>query len=94
VDKIAPDGAQEFIPQRFVSGGAIEGRVPNGIAISVNGDILIANFGTNCLEGSVNLTDLGVYLGHARGSKPLIVCFGTGSFRPKFETSCVKLTLP
>ncbi|MGE4617382.1 MAG: hypothetical protein AAEJ43_10245, partial [Gammaproteobacteria bacterium] len=69
MDKIAPDGAQEFIPQRFVSGGAIEARVPNGIAISVNGDILIATFGTNCLEGSVNLTDLGVYLGHARGSK-------------------------
>ncbi len=50
VVKIAPDGTQEFIPQRFASGGAIEGTVPNGMAIADNGDILIANFGTNCLE--------------------------------------------
>ena len=103
VVRIAPDGSQQLIVSAEQAGFSdaageearfTEGTLPNGLAFAENGDLLIANFGTNCLEGSVNLTDLGVYLGHARGSKPLIVCFGTGSFRPKFETSCVKLTLP
>lgn len=50
VVRIRPDGGQEFIAQRFASGRAIEGTVPNGMAIADNGDILIANFGTNCME--------------------------------------------
>ena len=50
VVRISPDGNQEFIAQRVVSGGAIEGTVPNGMAIADNGDLLIANFGTHCME--------------------------------------------
>ena len=50
VVKINPDGTQEFIAQRFATGGAIEGTVPNGMAIADNGDLLIANFGTNFME--------------------------------------------
>ncbi len=48
----------------------------------------------SALEGILNLTDLRAYLGHVEGSKSLIVCFGIGSFRPKHEKFCVKLTLP
>ena len=50
VVKINPDGSQEFIEQRFETGGAIEGTVPNGMAIADNGDLLIANFGTKFME--------------------------------------------
>jgi sugar lactone lactonase YvrE len=61
---IAPDGSQRFIGQhasgRFGalaadSGGAMEtkytqGTLPNGLAFAANGDLLIANFGTDVLE--------------------------------------------
>ena len=45
-------------------------------------------------SGIVNLTDLTVYLGHAGSSNSLILCFGAGSHRPKYEKFCVKLTVP
>ena len=62
--RIARDGSQRFIGQRASerfgaltadSGGAMEskytqGTLPNGLAFAANGDILIANFGTDCLE--------------------------------------------
>lgn len=64
VMRIAPDGTQRFIGQRASarfasqradSGAAMEskfteGTLPNGLAFAANGDILIANFGTDALE--------------------------------------------
>ncbi len=65
VTRIAADGSQEFIGQqadtRFASGTATDapqafedrltqGTLPNGMAFAANGDILIANFGTDLLE--------------------------------------------
>lgn len=60
VVKISPDGTQELILQkglkkntatsyedRFVN---TVGSLPNGLTFDENGDFLIANFGTNCLE--------------------------------------------
>jgi gluconolactonase len=59
VMKIHPDGSQQLIAQKR-SGhfeGAhseasryLEGTLPNGLAFARNGDILIANFGVDCLE--------------------------------------------
>jgi gluconolactonase len=59
VMKIRLDGTQQLIAQKR-SGhfdGAhseasryLEGTLPNGLAFARNGDILIANFGTDCLE--------------------------------------------
>uniref|UniRef100_UPI0035CAF34C SMP-30/gluconolactonase/LRE family protein n=1 Tax=uncultured Sphingomonas sp. TaxID=158754 RepID=UPI0035CAF34C len=58
--RIDPDGRQELIVQRadphfdLSDGNAVEslltGTLPNGIAFASNGDILIANFGTDRLE--------------------------------------------
>ncbi len=54
-----PDGSQQTIAQRHSDhfGGAateasryLEGTLPNGLAFAENGDILIANFGTDRLE--------------------------------------------
>lgn len=64
VTRIAPDGTQQFIGQRadarfaaaaIDSAEAFEakftqGTLPNGLAFAANGDFLIANFGTDCLE--------------------------------------------
>lgn len=64
VTRIAADGSQQFIGQkadtRFASAAAsnsddfevkfTQGTLPNGLAFAANGDILIANFGTDCLE--------------------------------------------
>ncbi|MFT3816811.1 MAG: SMP-30/gluconolactonase/LRE family protein [Rubrivivax sp.] len=64
VMRIAPDGTQRFIGQhsdtRFgdaaqSSSAELEskftsGTLPNGLAFAANGDILISNFGTDCLE--------------------------------------------
>jgi len=64
VMRIAADGSQRFIGQRASdrfaaltadSGEATEvkftqGTLPNGLAFAANGDILIANFGTDLLE--------------------------------------------
>jgi gluconolactonase len=59
VTRINPDGTQQLITQRrsgqFESAGSeatrfLEGTLPNGMAFAANGDILISNFGTDCLE--------------------------------------------
>lgn len=64
VMRIAPDGTQRFIGQRadarFESAAAATsdelehkyttGTLPNGLAFAANGDLLISNFGTDCLE--------------------------------------------
>ena len=59
VVKITPDGKQEIITQKRsghfqgVTSEAtryLEGTLPNGLAFARNGDILISNFGTDCLE--------------------------------------------
>ena len=64
VTRIAADGSQRFIGQkadaRFASAAAATsedverkfttGTLPNGLAFAANGDILISNFGTDCLE--------------------------------------------
>jgi gluconolactonase len=59
VVRISPDGKQQIITQQrsghfqAVSSEAsryLEGTLPNGLAFARNGDILISNFGTDCLE--------------------------------------------
>jgi gluconolactonase len=59
VARIGPGGAQEIIAQtrselfREVGSEAaryLEGTLPNGLAFARNGDLLISNFGTDCLE--------------------------------------------
>jgi gluconolactonase len=59
VVRIAPDGSQQVITQRtsvhFGHAGDeatrfLNGTLPNGLAFARNGDFLISNFGTDCLE--------------------------------------------
>ena len=59
VARIAPDGSQQIITQKrsqhfenasTEAGRYLTGTLPNGLAFSANGDILISNFGTDCLE--------------------------------------------
>lgn len=59
VMRISPDGSQRLIAQQADSHFAgtadlgrrfTEGTLPNGLAFARNGDILISNFGTDCLE--------------------------------------------
>lgn len=59
VMRIAPDGAQTLIalkpdphfdPVGDAAGSLLAGTLPNGLAFARNGDILIANFGTDRLE--------------------------------------------
>jgi sugar lactone lactonase YvrE len=59
VVRLAPDGSQHVITQRrsghFEHAGSeatryLEGTLPNGLAFARNGDFLISNFGTDCLE--------------------------------------------
>ena len=60
VVKISPDGSQQIITQShdakaFASTDDdatrfVDGTLPNGLAFANNGDILISNFGTDCLE--------------------------------------------
>jgi gluconolactonase len=59
VVRISPDGKQQIITQQRsghfqgVTSDAsryLEGTLPNGLAFARNGDILISNFGTDCLE--------------------------------------------
>jgi len=56
---IRPDGSQELVTQSLASDFAAaaddarrftEGTLPNGLAFAANGDIVISNFGTDCLE--------------------------------------------
>jgi gluconolactonase len=59
VVRIGPDGNQTVITQRrsahFQAAGTeaqryLQGTLPNGLAFARNGDFLISNFGTDCLE--------------------------------------------
>ena len=59
VARISPDGTQEIVTQKrsgdFDSAGDeatrfLHGTLPNGLAFARNGDLLISNFGTDCLE--------------------------------------------
>lgn len=59
VMRIAPDGQQQLIAQRTDEHFAetqdsakyiLDGTLPNGLAFARNGDILIANFGSNAIE--------------------------------------------
>jgi sugar lactone lactonase YvrE len=60
VMRIGPDGSQQLIAQtedaRFAQAAdgpgkyMLQGTLPNGLAFARNGDILIANFGTNAIE--------------------------------------------
>lgn len=59
VVRIAPDGSQKIIAQRrsadFVEAASeadryLRGTLPNGLAFARNGNFLIANFGSDCLE--------------------------------------------
>src|SRR5712671_1178345 len=59
VVKILPDGTQKIItvnPSEQFGGSPdeaaryLQGTLPNGMAFARNGDFLIANFGTDCLE--------------------------------------------
>lgn len=59
VCRMTPDGGQQIITQKYAekidhaSGNVnrfFEGTLPNGLAFARNGDILISNFGTDCLE--------------------------------------------
>ena len=59
VVRICPDGHQTIVTQRrsghFEQAGTeatryLEGTLPNGLAFAGNGDFLISNFGTDCLE--------------------------------------------
>jgi gluconolactonase len=59
VVRLSPDGTQQIITQQrsghfqAVTSEAsryLEGTLPNGLAFARNGDILISNFGTDCLE--------------------------------------------
>ena len=56
---IHPDGSQNIVTQQrsehFQAAGSeatrfLQGTLPNGLAFARNGDILISNFGTDCLE--------------------------------------------
>ena len=59
VTRIAPDGSQQLITQSAdkhfdlgadMQASLLHGTLPNGLAFAANGDILIANFGTDRLE--------------------------------------------
>ena len=59
VVRIAPDGTQQIITQRSPEHFStprseaqryLQGTLPNGLAFARNGDFLISNFGTDCLE--------------------------------------------
>jgi sugar lactone lactonase YvrE len=59
VVRLAPDGRQEIVTPKqsgqFQSAAVevtryLEGTLPNGLAFAPNGDFLISNFGTDCLE--------------------------------------------
>jgi gluconolactonase len=59
VVQLKPDGTQQIVTQKrsgfFSDAGSeasryLEGTLPNGLAFAKNGDFLISNFGTDCLE--------------------------------------------
>lgn len=76
VMRISPDGSQELIVQTAdphfdrSPESLLTGTLPNGIAFAANGDLLIANFGTDRLERMTRGGDTKVLLDSLDG-KPL-----------------------
>src|SRR5258706_10218642 len=59
VVRLSPEGGQQVIARKQSTGFAgaasetaryLDGTLPNGLAFAPNGDILISNFGSDCLE--------------------------------------------
>ena len=79
VMRIAPDGKQTLVAQKFDSGsdtkampGAdlFSGTLPNGLAFAPNGDLFVSNFGTDRLERMTRSGETTVLLDNLDG-KPL-----------------------
>jgi len=73
---LKPDGQQQIVTQRSSEHFAgvdneasryLEGTLPNGLAFAANGDILIANFGTDRLEVMTRRGDSRVLADHIDG---------------------------
>jgi gluconolactonase len=78
VVRIAPDGSQKIITQsrnadEFAQADEakrfIDGTLPNGLAFARNGDILISNFGTDCLERMTRDGDTKVMFDSVNGER-------------------------
>jgi gluconolactonase len=78
VMQIRPDGTQSLIAQkpdshfdiaRDASNSLLAGTLPNGMAFARNGDILIANFGTDRLEVMTRIGETRVLLEHIHGKR-------------------------
>jgi sugar lactone lactonase YvrE len=78
VMQIRPDGTQALIAQkpdrhfdiaRDASNSLLAGTLPNGMAFARNGDILIANFGTDRLEVMTRAGETRVLLEHIDGKR-------------------------
>jgi gluconolactonase len=79
VVRIAPDGTQHLITQKLdphfdlaasAADSLLSGTLPNGLAFAENGDILIANFGTDRLERMTRSGEVRVILDEIEG-RPL-----------------------
>jgi gluconolactonase len=79
VVRIARDGTQHLITQTpdphfdltaTAADSLLSGTLPNGLAFAANGDILIANFGTDRLERMTRSGEVRVVLDHIEG-RPL-----------------------
>ena len=75
---IFPDGSQQIITQKHGVGFEnasdkvnrfFEGTLPNGLAFARNGDILISNFGTDCLEVMKRTGETKVLMDNVDGRK-------------------------
>jgi sugar lactone lactonase YvrE len=75
---ILADGSQTIITQKHAAGFEhsddkvnrfFEGTLPNGLAFARNGDILISNFGTDCLEVMKRTGETKVLMDNVDGKK-------------------------
>jgi len=76
VVRIRPDGSQAIITQSHDADAFgessndaekfVDGTLPNGLAFADNGDILISNFGTDCLERMTRTGETEVMFRHRR----------------------------
>lgn len=75
---IQPDGSQQIITQKHAAGFEhaddkvnrfFQGTLPNGLAFARNGDILISNFGTDCLEVMKRTGETKVLMDNVDGKK-------------------------
>jgi len=76
VVRIDPDGSQKVITQSYTRSFEqfsdsvsrfTEGTLPNGLAFAANGDILISNFGTDCLEIMTRTGETSILLNSIEG---------------------------